>query len=60
MNSVQARPTVEHIVTKKPMMIEFFLPSVSSINPTTGEKMRAATSKDVKMKATSISPSESW
>jgi hypothetical protein len=47
MNSVQARPTVEHIVTKKPMMIEFFLPNVSSINPTTGEKMRAATSKDL-------------
>jgi hypothetical protein len=60
MNSVQARPIVEQIVTKKPIMIEFFLPRVSNINPTTGEKIRAATSKDVTMKATSISPSDSW
>lgn len=44
---MHARPTVATIVTTNPIMIEFFLPNLSSIKPTNGEKMRAATSKDL-------------
>ena len=40
-------PKEAAITTMKPMMIEVFLPSRSSIRPITGENKRAATSKEV-------------
>ena len=42
---VEAIATVEITTTKNPIMIEFFRPSFSSINPTTGENIKAAISK---------------
>jgi hypothetical protein len=48
-NSVAASPQVEIIQITKPIRIEFFLPSLSSIIPATGENIKAATSNDMKM-----------
>ena len=46
-NYVHASPTVAAIVTTKPIMIEFFRPRLSSMMPTIGENIRAATSNDL-------------
>lgn len=47
MNCVEASPTVAETVTAKPIIIEFFLPSLSSIIPTMGENISAATSNEL-------------
>lgn len=50
MNTVRARAAVERTSTKKPSIIEFFLPHFSNIIPTMGENINADTSNDLNKK----------
>jgi hypothetical protein len=49
MNAVSARTIVDTTNIKNPISAAFFLPNLSSSDPAIGEKIRADTSKDLKI-----------